>query len=56
MPEPIRDKEIKEEPKEEKVVVIHRAVPIEDMFNHINDKVDLLLQQQQELIKLAKEE
>lgn len=42
--------------EEEKVMVVNRAVPVEDMFNHINDKLDLIYAQQQELIKLAKEE
>jgi len=49
--------EDKEETKEEepKTIVVPRAVPIEDMFNHINDKLDLLFVQIQELKKLAGE-
>lgn len=61
MPEPIKNEKIEEEskkekPKEERVAVLHRAVPIEDMFNHISDKIDILSAQLQELIKIAKEE
>ena len=48
--------EIEEEKEEQKVAVVTRAVPVEDMFNHVSDKLDLVLSQQQELIKLAKEE
>ena len=61
MPSIKKKKEDTEEQKEgeeqkEKIVVLHRAVPMEDMMNSISDKLDIVITQIQEVLKLAKEE
>ena len=45
-----------EENEEEKQIVIPRAVSNADMLNHLSDKIDVILNEVNELKKLASEE
>jgi len=53
--EPIEESVFEEDSETQKSTLIPRAVSIPDMFNFISDKLDLIIQGQEEIKTLAKD-